>query len=825
MKNKILIFLFAFSSFSCFSQDIMMQGWYWDYPKGNWANTLSTKAAELGTAGFTDVWVPPLARASFGNTSNGYDPKDLYDYGEYGGGATGVGTRAQVDAMVAAFNAAGINTVADLVFNHRDGGKAEANPAVKDYINIYYTAAKEPFPSDRVRMAIPLGGSSGNGASDYYIKISSKTGDSRFNGKNYKFYCWTNKVGWQNLPDENENEPNGGGDCSPNQPSRTVQLGVNYLCNVDIATSCNTDEFKLTLTTNDFNSTDTLFIALANTNGYSDHRIYGIWQATPGQNIVNQIIYQTYTDFNSLPSGQGGMNFENFKPNSANASTTYLNGDWDSMLFFYDIDQNQQNSQDVLNAWTKWNWENVGIRGFRIDAVKHFPPAFVTQLNTYLSNNGISPSIFVGEYFDLGAGNLRSWVNSVPSNVRTFDFSLRDAFKKASDCFGYDVRNVFNAGMVGYPINDYKYRAITFVNNHDLREGLSGNGGCSGSDYNTPIQNDPMLAYAYILTNNQIGIPCVFYPDYYGVTIPNAPTVFLKTKIDSLIKINQDYIFGAPDMEYLNRIGSTKYQYYVPGFGQASTTLTYQIHGGIGGKDIIVAINYAGTSLDMYQEINTTWGGGPGTVYTNLIGNAPSSTTITNNNELHIQVPARSYSVWVRQEVLPAELLDFTAKNVHNTIELNWKVGQEVAVQKYEIERMVEGENFQKIGAVDATQSNDYQFVDAHPIFNKNLYYRLVIKDNNGSYKYSKIRPIKINNSQSLFQLFPNPANNKVYLLGYDPNDNYDWILYNSIGEQINTWTGKFPESGLDISNLNNGNYYLKIINSADIQTIKFIKF
>jgi hypothetical protein len=29
----------------------------------------------------------------------------------------------------------------------------------------------------------------------------------------------------------------------------------------------------------------------------------------------------------------------------------------------------------------------------------------------------------------------------------------------------------------------------------------------------------------------------------------------------------------------------------------------------------------------------------------------------------------------------------------------------------------------------------------------------------------------------------------------------------------------------LDISNLNNGNYYLKIINSADIQTIKFIKF
>jgi Alpha amylase, catalytic domain len=820
-KFNLIFFFTTFVNFGI-AQDIMMQGWYWDYPKGAWASTLTSQANALGIAGFTDIWVPPLARASFGNNSNGYDPKDLYDYGEYGGGATGVGTRSQVNTMIAAFNSAGINTIADMIYNHRDGGKAESNNAVKEYITNYYTAAKEPFPSDRVRMAIPLGGASGNGASDYYIKVSSKTGNSRFAGKNYNFYCWTNKVGFQNLTDVNEVEPNGGGDCNPAQSSSIVQLGVNYICNLDIGNGCNTDEFKLSLASADYFSTDTLFISLINTNGYADQRIYGIWQATLGQNIVNQLQYQTYTNFNNLPSGQGAMNFENFKPNSANAPTTYLNGDWDSMLFFYDYDQNQLSTKNELNAWTKWNWDNVGIRGFRMDAVKHFPPTFITQLNAYLASNGISPKIFVGEYFDLSATNLRNWVNSVPSNVRTFDFSLRDAFKKASDCFGYDVRNIFNEGMVGYPnTNAYKYRAITFVNNHDLREGLSGNGGCSGSDYNTPIQNDPMLAYAYILTNNQLGIPCIYYPDYYGVSIPNAPTSNLKIKIDSLIRIHKDYIFGAPNVEYLSRIGTTYGQSFVQ--GQASTTLAYQIHGGIGGKDIMVAINYSGTPLDMYQVINTSWGGGAGTTYKNLIGNAPIITNITSNNELHIEVPPRSYSVWVREATFPVELVSFRADIIDKKVGLHWNVATEKNLEKYELERMVDGSNFLKIGEIKAANLNTYSYEDNSPIYDKTMYYRLAMKDLDGKIKYSNICQIKIESQNTAIKLFPNPAFSKVYMIENNMTD-AEWIVFNNIGEKVISWHGIFPENGLDISNFNRGVFYIKFINNSENHILKFIK-
>ncbi|MBK6948457.1 MAG: hypothetical protein IPH16_10705 [Haliscomenobacter sp.] len=107
----------------------MMQGWYWDYPKNgcnsytgsSWAADMAARALAQKNAGFTMMWMPPLAKASFGDCSNGYDPKDLYDYGQRSG-QTGVGTGAEVQAWVAALAANTIYPVADVVYNHRDGG-------------------------------------------------------------------------------------------------------------------------------------------------------------------------------------------------------------------------------------------------------------------------------------------------------------------------------------------------------------------------------------------------------------------------------------------------------------------------------------------------------------------------------------------------------------------------------------------------------------------------------------------------------------------------------------------------------------------------------
>jgi len=652
MKNKLPIyqilftFCLLFSLQNTFAQDILMQGWYWDYPKtangANWADTIEAKATELANAGITHVWLPPLSRASSGSYSNGYDPRDLYDLGEFGGGATGFGTRSQLDDIIDVFDNVGIEAVADVVYNHRDGGNAEDNSAVEGWIETYNSTkvnnGDAPFPSDRFRCVLPLGGASGNGAGDYYFKIRSASQHSNYHNKPYKIYVNTDVVGYQNQADVSETEPNGGGDCG--EGNNTISLGVNMTANTD-GSGCLTDEFKLTVSASDFNASgDALYIYITNSGGnYSDHYIYGLWAAAQAQDVQSQIIYQTYTNFNYMPSGRGGMNYNNFRPNG---NATSLSGDWDGMWFYYDYDQTKIETIDTLQEWSKWLWEDVGIRGYRMDAVKHFPHSFTGNLMDYLHYQNMNPSIVVGEYFDTNASALKGWVDGVLNemdndtknhiSVRAFDFSLRKALKDACDAFGYDARDIFNAGIVD-GAGGSGFQAVTFLNNHDYRE-----------DFDPPVQSDPILGYAYLLTNNQVGLPCVFYPDYYGTNIPHSPNVSLKDEIDDLLQIHKVYINGSTGRDYLSR-HSTPYTQNITN-NLYSTTLMYQIMGTPTGNDIIVAINFAGETLDMTHGVNVNADLPNGAILTDLTGTSNTATTTVTGGNITVSIPARSYAVF-----------------------------------------------------------------------------------------------------------------------------------------------------------------------------------
>jgi alpha-amylase len=284
------------------------------------------------------------------------------------------------------------------------------------------------------------------------------------------------------------------------------------------------DEFHLDLAASDFNSAgDTLFIYFGRRNsGYSDARIYGIWSGPRSMNIINDLFYQTYTDYGGFPSGLGIMNWANFKPNLDNS--TGLAGDWDSPYFFSDYDQFQEDTKEKLIDWTKWNWENVGMRGVRMDAVKHFTPEFVGDLLDSLHASGMDPGLVVGEWYSTNSAELAGWVNSVLNYMepatktaitpRIFDFFLREHLRQSCDNEIFDVRNVFQgsitdaSGLSGYHI-------VPFLNNHDFRD---------NSGFASLIHNDPILGYVYIFTNNKVGLPCVFYPDYFGY--PADPVAF-----------------------------------------------------------------------------------------------------------------------------------------------------------------------------------------------------------------------------------------------------------------------------------------------------------
>jgi glycosidase len=843
--KKICVFLlplFLLAAGTACAQQVLMQGWYWDYPKTSdgksWADTLRLKAAALKQAGITHIWFPPHTIASFGPGSNGYDPKDLF----IGNQTSGLGTRTALNNMLAEFTAQGIAPVADMVYNHRDGGSPEVNPPVKDYITNHYTAAKEPFPSDRFRCIIPLGGSSGNGAGDYYIKISSKTQDGRFFNAGYKLYMETKTTGWQGLGAQNESEPNGGGDCGAG--FNNTQLGRDMLATVD-GVGCKTDEFKLTISSSDYNAAgDTLYIYLNNTGStYSDHRIYGIWSTGRSMDIVNDVLYQTYTNFSNMPSGRGQMNYEFFKPNSSNASSTYLSGDWDGMYFFYDYDQFQQRTRDTLTNWTKWNWTDLGVRGFRMDAVKHFSPQFVGDLLDDLHAAGMDPSMVVGEWYGTNTAELSGWVNNVKAAMnagtlaavqpKIFDFSLRDNLRQACDESGFDVRNVFNgslrdaAGMSGFNV-------VTFVNNHDFRD---------ASGFASLIRNDPKLAYAYILTNNQLGVPTVFYPDYYGYPAPSGglysyhPAVAPMTNdINRLMTALSNYIDGSPSVDYLNRFSTPYSSNFIS--GTSDKALIYQLQGfaGNGNKDVIVAINFSSNRLQVDHGINTRGGTlGTGTRFTDVMGNSAHPYALVNSSgQVYVDLPARSFSVWVQgtETVLPLRLMQFSAEVVRKTVALKWDVEQNRDAQSFDVERSVDGSGFKKIGTVAVQNDADrmqYSFTDLTPKVNVGMMYRLKITGKDGRTTYSDIKPVRIDQATAKLTLQQNPVREELdLLLSLPESDRISLVVFSSTGQELSRKSLQFDAGthkvSLPVRELSSGLYRLVFQSTDGQQVVQFMK-
>ena len=349
LARYIAIAIMAFASVTLSGQKVMLQGWYWDYPSNigieRYAENYLNYIPDFVDAGFDYIWLPPLSRASQGIASVGYDVMDYYDLGEYGLGPTRFGTRKDVNKLITALHQNGIQVIADMIYNQRAGGQWENNPVVQSYITNMSLAqidsGYQPYPSDRFRCYLVLGGNSGNGPGTYYFKFRSASMSSNFFTFPYTVQMFTTKtpIAADTLNDSYEVEPNNGGDCS--DTDNFYILGTRKFAHID-AYGCGIDEFRLTLDTSLYNSNgDTLYITMTNTDAtslsnFSDHYLYGVWSGAANADITSQVTYQTQTDFTHMPSGKGYMTWRNFKPDG---NPTMLAGDWDEMLFFYDVDQ------------------------------------------------------------------------------------------------------------------------------------------------------------------------------------------------------------------------------------------------------------------------------------------------------------------------------------------------------------------------------------------------------------------------------------------------------------------------------------------------------
>jgi len=311
---------------------------------------------------------------------------------------------------------------------------------------------------------------------------------------------------------------------------------------------------------------------------------------------------------------------------------------------------------------------------------------------------------------------------------------------------------------------------VTFINNHDFRD---------GSGFASLVRNNPILAYAYILTNNQIGVPTIFYPDYYGYPAPSGglysyhPTNLpaYKPEIDALIKVLQIYINGSPSVDYLNRFSTPYASNYIQ--GSADKVLIYQLQGsaGNGNKEVLVAINLGSSTLKVDHAINTRGGLIPqGTRFTDILGRSAYPYQIVNSaSQVYFELPAYSYSVWVQgsDPVLPIAGLSFTATANKNKAILHWQIQENEMATSFEVQRSIDGIHYTTLSQMNASARNgneQYNFIDEDPAFNTAILYRIKMTDKANKPNYSDIRMLRFTTAEFAVKLLVNPVRNSLQL-------------------------------------------------------------
>ena len=115
--------------------------------------------------------------------------------------------------------------------------------------------------------------------------------------------------------------------------------------------------------------------------------------------------------------------------------------------------------------------------------------------------------------------------------------------------------------------------------------------------------------------------------------------------------------------------------------------------------------------------------------------------------------------------ILPTRLIYFKANEEDKKVQLTWKILNPELVEHYSIERSSTNRDWEVINIVQADDINQtYVSTDFQPLSGGNLY-RVRITEKNSHTYYTPTRYVFIG-SQDAFNVFPNPASDRITILG-----------------------------------------------------------
>ena len=170
--------------------------------------------------------------------------------------------------------------------------------------------------------------------------------------------------------------------------------------------------------------------------------------------------------------------------------------------------------------------------------------------------------------------------------------------------------------------------------------------------------------------------------------------------------------------------------------------------------------------------------------------------------------------------VLPVELLNFEGRAYDDFIELNWNVATELSLERYDIEKLINGEWTKILEARPYGDNSFYSITDMNPSQGTN-YYRLKSLDLNGEYAYSDM--INVNYNQDIFDV--TISTSEVIITSTKvPIESIN--LFNVLGQEIHNLPLSISEEGtkyvLELNQLPKNSYIVRI---NGIESRLFVKY
>ena len=204
----------------------------------------------------------------------------------------------------------------------------------------------------------------------------------------------------------------------------------------------------------------------------------------------------------------------------------------------------------------------------------------------------------------------------------------------------------------------------------------------------------------------------------------------------------------------------------------------------------------------------------------------------SNHNSINVNLSLLSC---VDLLILPAKILEFNARKDGNDGVINWTTtGEELNSNFYEIERSVDGLNFQSIARIDCKKiagTHKYEYTDQNisRLNSKTVYYRVRQYDLDNKFTMTGIRQVRMDISDKGAMLYPNPVKSGFYLNIPFTNPDQTKVsltIMNGQGQVVNSKEITTVQASnyyydLQSAKLATGDYYLKVIHKGHVIDIK----